>query len=613
MTNNRENLPDDVRRAMASARERNRRMTPEDRAAELARGRREGERFDLVPMRISCMGGGRPITDTEDCMKDPPGAPFTAPHDEDGKARWEDYSRGARDLADAARGVWHLVKVLSEAQDPRDAHYQAASAALARDEPPLQGEDLTDARRALAAAVVDKLPDLRRAVGMDGDPPTTESEAKPWEHDERLATHLEGFGKWGQLAAKRIRAETEERLYQEWLEFDPDPDAPEVKGPFRRGAMMPVWSPWYLWLGWVSYGHDTVKAWVISPMLKRFAAVLWHDVVKPRLEAERERERERLRKGHQAVTSDVLEDVTRLFERNTKTAATGPQLSLLDRFGIPVATFDPGLITSAPVADAARLGAILERLPRVMQSPYGPLGLAWTIREIQQQELQEIRNPQDIHVLGGNEALAQNIGAGGGRKIAVKVLEVFRAMAMARDFGYAGRGQLIALTMVPNAPGQRRETIVTGLPIIRRGWVYNIAGQHPAAVEARRLIPVVDLKLIPVDPRDQRADRTAPILLTALRTPAELRRHPTDMNQKHGAPIDPYAVARRSGLSAKEADRAIGVFLDGIGDRPPFLERLPGNLWTLADAHRGARDFLENAAEVAKEKARKATRRKRKK
>lgn len=506
-----------------------------------------------------------------------------------GLLAWAEWRRRPAGLA------WQTMGRLL-ATDPGAVHFRMAADVLAEDG---AYADDDQARWELAGKLTAELRRAAEHLGMAGEAP--EGGGAPPERDGRLALDaaaadfLARFGDEGGKVADALRAKAAER----WRDFTGA--QADLAGP------PPLWRLWRLWLPpaeWVK----TNRAHPPSPFALALCAVLWRDVVRP--------ERERRRNRPPALQVDLLECLARGHTPGGRVEAGPDGPVLVDQAGevvVPVRRAEP---LPVPVADLDALDALTRRGAKALGSLDAHRLLRWMVCEGWERAMADARDARHLVVEGGWAELARIIGASDkGRKQLPAIVAAMAHLWWHLPDGSAGN--LLSYRATP-ARGQRGGRVVLTLgDALLPGYAHGLPRGHTA------LVPVVDLPPLVGRARDHGAQATQQLYVLA-----ELRKGARELVTDGGVLLLPERwdeLADRSGLPEALRGRVLDRWTrDGDDDDrkakrdtgPAFLARVDRNRYTLGEAHRDARDFLEDGGRIevgAREGGRQGAARKRKK
>ena len=406
----------------------------------------------------------------------------------------------------------------------------------------LWGRKLRDRIAALPQDCVFSDPDYSRELAKEspdlGGGPHWLGE-QPTEIEEIYATTLEEIGNYGAEQAAKLRAQPPAQSTEEF------------------------WAPW---LPPEGGGTPVRHGWLVK--------VLWHDVVRPRLE--------RAARKPPALARLVHAPVTALLSA-PKVREEGGQMAL--DLGLP----QPCIIREVAGIPSASRGIEL------FKSIHAHRVLWHIVFAAHERAVSTPGWSPHLEYEGGYTALAEACGISGG-KGAAKVRELVDLFSVL-DLTFPGySGGLLTRTVI-EAKGHRRALlkIVPGTPLLP-GYVHElrrVAGN--ASVAARReqdLMP-----LLPVPPTVGRANDAGPQATLQLLVVAHFRDHANDLAEGRGAPLPPDTWARlatEAHVPRSLTSRLLPHWLEDHQDGPAVLKRVDRNRYTLGDAHAAARAFLED-------------------
>lgn len=373
--------------------------------------------------------------------------------------------------------------------------------------------------------------------------------------DAQFASYLETLGEYGKSAAGEVRDAARGRFAR-----------------LRPGASAPPVGLWHLWA-------DANTSPVGCRFARALAIVLWHDVVGPQLERERVKP--------PALVRPVMVAALDFHARGRDFDERTGQLSFA---GDTIATI-------APIGGAA---VDLE----VLRFGLGALGsvvahklFRWEVFTGHRQWLDGVQMPHVIEIPGGWTALAEALGLNPEKwRHPVRALVYTQAHA---QFTYpdGSRGNLLVYNE-KDARGRHeraRVRIELGSPLLPGYDKRLLETMGRASLESRTSRKLVPLpRTLP--PLVGRQNEHGQQLTFSHNVMVALRDRARELVTYGGAKLtfDNFtSLADRSSLPRRMLVTVREAWLRGGPDAPPFLAEVDRDRYTLADAHRAEREFLE--------------------
>lgn len=389
-------------------------------------------------------------------------------------------------------------------------------------------------------------------------PPHTLGESRlPREADEILAVLLEGLGSKGKEIAAQIRQKSEER---------------HRKLEAGETSEEEVWQPW---LPDLSKGGQVLRH-------EALAAALWQDRVRPRLEREHRKPPALTRAIHAPVAGLLSSPSVHLEE------STGQRRLDVGQIQVRAVHIDT---MSAPYVD---------RGIELFQSIHAHRILRYFVFESHRKAIQGDEDPRLLRFPGGYAALAEACGING-REGAEKVRPIVEAMQSLDIAITPGRTARLFARDFAEAQGRRKAylSIVVGTALLP-DYVFelqSLTGTH--SLEARRTHDLIPL--LPIPPTIGRPNEQGAQATLSLRVVSHLRDHAVELARQEGAPLTPdefRQMAHESKLPTSMASNVLDHWQKDQEDGPAFLKRVDKNRFTLGDAHKAERTFLERSGHL---------------
>lgn len=409
-------------------------------------------------------------------------------------------------------------------------------------------EELADLIRSHAAELGDRL----------GNAPTSEAAAMARANgilfaDAALADYLETVGEGGKELARQVREKAAERSRKQ--------DAGEIA---PKGL-------WHLWLDEPRFARTLAKA-------------LWHDRVVPKLRRQRAKPA--------ALVHAVYEPAAHLFSRVRREEERNGQRSLI----LPGDTVARIASSAAAIGSETINALMVDRGLKLFGSVTAHRVLRWQIYRAHQQALEGNPDPRVIRVDGGYAALTHDELGIKSKAEEGKVRDIIEAMhatelPMPPNNAYT---RLLIRTAYP-AQGRRpgRLELVLGTMLLPDyvQELQQVMGHSLQARSALRLVPVLPLPPFVGREREYGPQATLSMLLVA-----HIRAAGRELVEHGGAKLDTETLSRlaaASGLPTPIVPMLIDRWTQDGDDGPALLKRVDKDRFTLGDAHKAARDFIE--------------------
>lgn len=364
--------------------------------------------------------------------------------------------------------------------------------------------------------------------------------------DAALADALEEHGE--PVAASMLR----ERARERW----------ETRTDITPGAL------WRLWILGVEDPLPPQEPDSFTPhAIRHLATALWRTSVGPRLEQERRKP--------PALVRPVYTDALLFHSRKTVDAWDPASGSL---------TFE-GRELARVMGATIDLDVILRGLS-LLGSLTAHRLFRWEVMTGYEQRMADMPNPSTLEVPGGWAGLARMLKLNPD-KHATDLRAIVKAQAHFEfTFPNGARGNLLTYLETP-ARGQKQAhvSITLGKPLMPH-YAAELMG------DAKRLVPL--LRQLP--PLYGRPNEHGQQMTMALSIVAELRERARELAQKGCVQLthdDFTRLADRSGLPRQLIVPVRDHWIAGDAKAPAFLALRGGDRYTLADAHRAERDFIE--------------------
>jgi hypothetical protein len=371
-----------------------------------------------------------------------------------------------------------------------------------------------------------------------------------------FAEHIEGTGKAGKALATEVRAKSAGRM------------AAFARGERSEGELCRLWFD-------PDYGSTGL------PWLELLAEVLWRDAVRPQIDRET--------RQRPALAIQVHEDVTRIHSRTFVEEERDGQRALVFDRGEPIAL--------ATIADTTVL-ELVQRGVKLLGSVTAHKALRWEVLTGHMQIMRGDADPRVLTIAGGWSGFAGDVLKLRKKGAADDLKAIVHAQQAVRVTLPNGRNVngLLSLDETP-ARGRRRGLVKLTLgTMLLPHFVHEIGEGGRDAHNARRLVPVLDLPPMVGRERDHGAQATLSMLVVR-----ELRVRARELVAEGGAAIslERFAeLAHAAGLPPSTLGRVLARWAVDGDDGPAFIVEKERGRYTLGDAHRLERAFLETAGKI---------------
>lgn len=446
--------------------------------------------------------------------------------------------------ADAAQYTLDYFRELTDDASGAAERRQAAEDAIREEAPSMVGD--AHATKELADELRVRLRVLRGKAGFDT---ARDGKALAQEgpedgilvFDARYAKYIESLGQKGEAFAKKARANAKERMLS-----------------VLAGA--PDGGLWVLW---------TEKRF-----LRSLARALWCDVVAPRLHKPT------------ALVRPVYMGTLDFHTRGRRFDEPSGQLSF---DGHEIARLAEGSVG----LDLNLLRNGLELLGSVVAHKV----FRWELFSAHDRCVRGEPHANTLYIEGGWSALAERIGLNPKKQTADVRAVVYAQAHFAFTFPDGSRGNMLSYTErdARGQTGRAQVTITLGSPLLPDYQAHVLAARGKAAsAKDRRLVPI-PRTLPPLTPR--RNDHGGQISF-AMAVMAEFREQASRLAEAGSAALDHGTLTRladRAGLSRRSILPVVDLWQAGTPDALPYIRRVTGDLYDLADAYEPERRFIVEA------------------
>lgn len=343
-----------------------------------------------------------------------------------------------------------------------------------------------------------------------------------------------------------------------------------------RSKLSKIGEWWGLWLP--SKPKEAPRA------VQILAHVLWQNVVLPSIE--------RARAKPAALVHAVYEPAAHLFSRVRREEERNGQRSLI----LPGDTV-ARIATSAAAIGSEMINALMvDRGLKLFGTVTAHRVLRWQIFRAHQQALEGNPDPRVVRVPGGYRALTHEELGIKSKAEEGNVRDIIEAMhatelPMPPNNAYT---RLLIRTVYP-AQGRRPGSLELVLgTMLLPDYVQELQRAMGHSLQARtalRLVPV-----LPLPPFIGREREYGPQATLSMLVVAHIRGAGRELIEQGGAKLDAETLARlaaSSGLPAPLVPALIDRWTQDGDDGPALLKRVDKDRFTLGDAHKDARDFIE--------------------
>lgn len=347
---------------------------------------------------------------------------------------------------------------------------------------------------------------------------------------------------------------------------------------YQQGAAAQLFALW----------HPRGPKDFVNNFAESLCRVLWLDVVRPQLDAERVKPAALVSVVHSDVVS-LLRPGRTLQDRHL-TDRDGRQLMLMERLSQ----------LDVPTVEMSAIPRLLQKGVELLGSIHAHRIVRHLVTSGHRRVLGGDADARALRYSGGWASVADHAGVV--RQEDARAIVV--ALAHSPFFGPNNSvGNLLSYTWHPHAPGRSSlVTIILGDMLLPH-FVHAITGKTRTVMEARQLVPVVDLPGLVGRQNDHGAQAALQMLVLA-----EMRRRAVELAERGSVRIAAdrwQELAQLAGLGNRRKDgRADGASLlervlerwtrDG-NDAPAFLSRVTPDRWTLAPSYKAALEFMAAA------------------
>ena len=321
-------------------------------------------------------------------------------------------------------------------------------------------------------------------------------------------------------------------------------------------------------------------------MYRCLANLLWLNKVKRRVEA--------LQKKPPALTYIVNEQVHRPMRSGTKFNAEAGKI--IDLRGHELAIID--MHESSKILPSMNIDAIQKILRpeniKVLSTVNAHRLLRWEIQTVTKQFVEGMTDARALKVVGGYQALANQLGVGNNKRAAEQLRDIIVWQAVPRFYQPNGRyGNMLSFDYTPSGHGRQAVLQLVLGNMMLPHYVYELLNMPEACVSDRRLIPIVDMPPLIGRPNDQGAQPSYQMEILV-----EMRKGAKEFATNGCVRIGKDRLgelAEKAGLSKRLFLKVIDRWLQDGTDAPAFLKMIEDDRYALGNHFKQAQDFIIEA------------------
>lgn len=332
-----------------------------------------------------------------------------------------------------------------------------------------------------------------------------------------------------------------------------------------------------------SNGQDLFRLWTpqqphgVPRFALNLARLLWQDVVAPRTQREHQKPAALVRAVHIKVVDLLRPGST--FKDNHLMDKDGRQLMLLTRMSA---------LDDVPAMEMEAIPKLLKRGVQLFGSIQAHRTVRHFVTEGHRRVLAGEADARRLQYDGGWARMAEDAGISESEEARAIVLALAHVPFVGPN---SEQGNLLSYTWRPHAPGRKALVSVVLGDMLLPGFVHAMTGKTRSSVEARQLVPVVDLPGFVGRKNEHGAQATLQMLVLA-----EMRRRAVELATTGSVRFTDTMwreLVEQAALPPATLQRVLDRWTQNGNDTPAFLVRVGRDGWTLAvPAYSAALDYL---------------------